>query len=91
MLVFALFFQTYSAFVMQPVIADQINNIRGDIYAGLTATGVGSGVGPIVEMVGAIFISFFAALSGGTLVYMLFLTYRMRLHKKVKTITIAPF
>ncbi|VAW61248.1 Sulfate permease [hydrothermal vent metagenome] len=52
------------------------NNIRGDIYGGLTAAvvalplamamGVASGVGPIAGMYGAIFVGFFAALSGGT-------------------------
>ncbi len=52
------------------------NNIRGDIYGGLTAAvvalplamamGVASGVGPIAGMYGAIFVGFFAALLGGT-------------------------
>ena len=52
------------------------NNIRGDIYGGLTsavvalplavAMGVASGVGPIAGMYGAIFVGFFAALIGGT-------------------------
>lgn len=52
------------------------NNIRGDIYGGLTAAvvalplamamGVASGVGPISGMYGAIFVGFFAALFGGT-------------------------
>ncbi len=52
------------------------NNIRGDIYGGLTAAvvalplamamGVASGVGPIAGMYGAIFVGFFAALIGGT-------------------------
>jgi len=52
------------------------NNIRGDIYGGLTAAvvalplamamGVASGVGPIAGMYGAIFVGFFAALFGGT-------------------------
>ncbi len=53
-----------------------LNNIRGDIYGGLTAAvvalplamamGVASGVGPIAGMYGAIFVGFFAALIGGT-------------------------
>lgn len=52
------------------------NNIRGDIYGGLTAAvvalplamamGVASGAGPIAGMYGAIFVGFFAALLGGT-------------------------
>lgn len=52
------------------------NNLRGDIYGGLTAAvvalplamamGVASGVGPIAGMYGAIFVGFFAALLGGT-------------------------
>jgi len=52
------------------------NNIRGDIYGGLTAAvvalplamamGVASGVGPIAGMYGAIFVGFFAAIFGGT-------------------------
>jgi SulP family sulfate permease len=52
------------------------NNIRGDIYGGLTAAvvalplamamGAASGVGPIAGMYGAIFVGFFAALFGGT-------------------------
>jgi len=52
------------------------NNIRGDIYGGLTAAvvalplamamGVASGAGPIAGMYGAIFVGFFAALFGGT-------------------------
>ena len=52
------------------------NNIRGDIYGGLTAAvvalplamamGVASGVGPIAGMYGAIFVGLFAALFGGT-------------------------
>ena len=52
------------------------NNLRGDIYGGLTAAvvalplamamGVASGVGPIAGMYGAIFVGFFAALFGGT-------------------------
>lgn len=52
------------------------NNIRGDVYGGLTAAvvalplamsmGVASGVGPIAGMYGAIFVGLFAALFGGT-------------------------
>jgi len=52
------------------------NNIRGDIYGGMTAAvvalplamamGVASGVGAIAGMYGAIFVGFFAALLGGT-------------------------
>jgi len=52
------------------------NNIRGDIYGGLTAAvvalplamamGVASGVGPIAGMYGAIFVGLFAAIFGGT-------------------------
>ena len=52
------------------------NNLRGDIYGGLTAAvvalplamamGVASGAGPIAGMYGAIFVGFFAALFGGT-------------------------
>jgi SulP family sulfate permease len=52
------------------------NNIRGDIYGGLTAAvvalplamamGIASGVGPIAGMYGAIFVGFFAAIFGGT-------------------------
>jgi len=52
------------------------NNIRGDLYGGLTAAvvalplamamGVASGVGPIAGLYGAIFVGFFAALIGGT-------------------------
>lgn len=51
-------------------------NIRGDIYGGVTAAivalplalafGVASGAGPIAGLYGAIFIGFFAALFGGT-------------------------
>ncbi len=53
-----------------------LNNLRGDIYGGLTAAvvalplamalGVASGAGPIAGMYGAIFVGFFAALFGGT-------------------------
>ena len=52
------------------------NNLRGDIYGGLTAAvvalplalamGVSSGAGPIAGIYGAIFVGFFAALFGGT-------------------------
>jgi sulfate permease, SulP family len=52
------------------------NNIRGDIYGGLTAAvvalplalamGVSSGAGPIAGIYGAIFVGLFAALFGGT-------------------------
>lgn len=51
-------------------------NIRGDIYGGLTAGivalplalafGVSSGAGPIAGIYGAIFVGFFAAMFGGT-------------------------
>ncbi len=61
---------------MQWVNGLNFNNIRGDIYGGLTAAvvalplamamGVASGVGPIAGMYGAIFVGFFAALIGGT-------------------------
>ena len=52
------------------------NNIRGDIYGGLTAAvvalplalamGVSSGAGPVAGIYGAIFVGLFAALFGGT-------------------------
>ncbi len=52
------------------------NNIKGDIYGGLTAAvvalplamgmGVTSGAGPMAGLYGAIFVGFFAALFGGT-------------------------
>jgi len=52
------------------------DNIKGDIYGGLTAAvvalplamgmGVTSGAGPIAGLYGAIFVGFFAALFGGT-------------------------
>ncbi len=52
------------------------NNIKGDIYGGLTAAvvalplamgmGVTSGAGPIAGLYGAIFVGLFAALFGGT-------------------------
>lgn len=61
---------------MQLISGLHFNNIRGDIYGGLTAAvvalplamamGVASGVGPIAGMYGAIFVGFFAALFGGT-------------------------
>ena len=53
-----------------------LNNIRGDIYGGLTAAvvalplalafGVTSGAGALAGMYGAIFVGFFAAIFGGT-------------------------
>ena len=50
------------------------NNLRGDIYGGLTAAvvalalamGVASGAGPIAGIYGAIIVGFFAAIFGGT-------------------------
>ena len=61
---------------MQLVNGLRFNNLRGDIYGGLTAAvvalplamamGVASGVGPIAGLYGAIFVGFFAALLGGT-------------------------
>jgi SulP family sulfate permease len=61
---------------MQLVNGLHFNNIRGDIYGGLTAAvvalplamamGVASGVGAIAGLYGAIFVGFFAALIGGT-------------------------
>jgi sulfate permease, SulP family len=52
------------------------NNLRGDIYGGLTAAvvalplalafGVASGAGPVAGLYGAIFVGLFAALFGGT-------------------------
>ena len=52
------------------------NNLRGDVYGGLTAAvvalplalamGVTSGAGPIAGIYGAIFVGFFATLFGGT-------------------------
>ena len=52
------------------------NNLRGDLFGGLTAAvvalplalafGVASGVGPIAGLYGAIFVGFFAAVFGGT-------------------------
>lgn len=61
---------------MQIVHGLHFNNIRGDIYGGLTtavvalplalAMGVSSGAGPIAGIYGAIFVGLFAALFGGT-------------------------
>jgi len=52
------------------------DNLRGDIYGGLTAAvvalplalafGVASGAGPVAGLYGAIFVGFFAAIFGGT-------------------------
>ena len=52
------------------------NNLRGDIYGGITAAvvalplalafGVSSGAGPVAGLYGAIFVGLFAALLGGT-------------------------
>lgn len=52
------------------------NNIRGDIYGGITAAvvalplalamGVSSGAGPVAGLYGAILVGFFAAIFGGT-------------------------
>jgi SulP family sulfate permease len=52
------------------------NNVRGDIFGGVTAAivslplalafGVASGVGPIGGLYGAVCVGFFAALFGGT-------------------------
>ncbi len=54
----------------------RFDNLRGDIYGGLTAAvialplalafGVASGAGPVAGLYGAIFVGFFAALFGGT-------------------------
>jgi len=54
----------------------RFNNLRGDIFGGLTAAvvalplalafGVSSGAGPIAGLYGAIFVGLFAALFGGT-------------------------
>ena len=54
----------------------KFNNLRGDIFGGITAAvvalplalafGVASGVGPIAGLYGAMFVGFFAALFGGT-------------------------
>lgn len=53
-----------------------LENLRGDIYGGVTAAvvalplalafGVASGAGPVAGMYGAIFVGFFAAVFGGT-------------------------
>lgn len=53
-----------------------INNLKGDLFGGLTAAivalplalafGVSSGAGPVAGMYGAIFVGLFAALFGGT-------------------------
>lgn len=61
---------------MQLINGLHFNNIRGDIYGGLTAAvvalplalamGVASGAGPIAGIYGAIFVGFFASLLGGT-------------------------
>lgn len=61
---------------MQIVNGLHFNNIRGDIFGGLTAAvvalplalafGVSSGAGPIAGLYGAIFVGLFAALFGGT-------------------------
>ncbi|NIA01424.1 MAG: sodium-independent anion transporter, partial [Planctomycetia bacterium] len=61
---------------MQIVHGLHFNNLRGDIYGGLTAAvvalplalamGVSSGAGPIAGIYGAIFVGLFAALFGGT-------------------------
>jgi len=52
------------------------DNLRGDLYGGLTAAvvalplalafGVASGAGPVAGLYGAVFVGFFAALFGGT-------------------------
>lgn len=61
---------------MQIVNGLHFNNIRGDVYGGLTAAvvalplamamGVASGAGAIAGLYGAIFVGFFAAVFGGT-------------------------
>ena len=61
---------------MQIVHGWRFNNIRGDIYGGVTAAvvalplalafGVASGAGPIAGIYGAIAVGFFAAVFGGT-------------------------
>lgn len=61
---------------MQLVNGLHFNNLKGDIYGGITAAvvalplalafGVASGAGPIAGIYGAIFVGFFAALFGGT-------------------------
>jgi len=62
--------------VRQLVHGLHLNNLRGDIYGGITAAvialplalafGVSSGAGPIAGVYGAIFVGFFAAVFGGT-------------------------
>jgi len=54
----------------------RFNNLRGDMFGGLTAAivslplalafGVASGAGPIAGLYGAVCVGFFAALFGGT-------------------------
>nr|VFJ57270.1 MAG: sulfate permease, SulP family [Candidatus Kentron sp. FW]VFJ60497.1 MAG: sulfate permease, SulP family [Candidatus Kentron sp. FW] len=61
---------------MQIIHGLHFNNLRGDIYGGLTAAvvalplalafGVSSGAGPIAGLYGAIFVGFFASIFGGT-------------------------
>jgi len=61
---------------MQYINGLHFNNLRGDIYGGLTAAvvalplalamGVSSGAGPVAGIYGAIFVGLFAALFGGT-------------------------
>lgn len=61
---------------MQLVHGLRFDNLRGDIYGGLTAAvvalplalafGVASGAGPMAGLYGAIFVGFFAAVFGGT-------------------------
>ena len=61
---------------MQLINGLRFDNLKGDIYGGLTAAvialplalafGVSSGAGPIAGIYGAIFVGFFAALFGGT-------------------------
>jgi len=61
---------------MQLVHGLRLDNLRGDLYGGLTAAvvalplalafGVASGAGPVAGLYGAIFVGFFAALFGGT-------------------------
>jgi len=61
---------------MQLVHGLRFDNLRGDVYGGLTAAvvalplalafGVASGAGPIAGLYGAVFVGFFAAVFGGT-------------------------
>ena len=61
---------------MQLVHGLRFDNIKGDVYGGLTAAvvalplalafGVASGAGPVAGLYGAIFVGFFAAVFGGT-------------------------